>query len=138
MTVNYLVTLDLRYAKAPLIRGAVPDHDTILTTIGVYDNFDAACAAGNDVLTNLEARYPLHVYPDGRKASRSANRFSRTGGPFGSRVTLVSNLAYLKTPFRFFVKITRLNYHDVDGVIDYADSDARAYRAWKNRDDGVD
>jgi hypothetical protein len=81
---------------------------TNVVTIGVYDTFDEAVLQGNKQLELLENRFSLHKFPSGKEASKE--RFSLNGGCFGSKNTLVTNLAYLKTPFDFFFKITELKY----------------------------
>jgi hypothetical protein len=47
----------------------------------------------------LESKFSLHKFPSNNK-------------------TLVTNLAYLKTPFDFFFKITELKYSNILDVIE--------------------
>ncbi len=109
---KYLLTIEFRYNKK------VKNENEYLTkkiTIGVYNEFNEACKIGNLELEKLENRFKLHVYPSGVKAKKE--RFSVNGGPFWSKKTLISNLAYLKTSFDFYFKITTLKYEHVNNVI---------------------
>lgn len=83
--------------------------------IGVYDSYDDACIAGNEFLESMEKRFQLHKFPNGTYSRRY--RFSKNGGPFGGRNNLVTNLAYLQTPFSFFAKIETLKYAPIDETI---------------------
>lgn len=44
-------------------------------------------------------------------------RFSKNGGCFGSKKSLVSSLWHLKMPFEFFAKIDTLSYEDTEETI---------------------
>jgi len=105
---QYLTTIEFRYNT--------PTYKSNKVTLGISDTFEEACAIGNSVLEDLEKRFDLHVFPDGTPAEKE--RFSIDGGCFGSRHSLIANLAYLRTPFDFYAKITTLKYDDVSGVID--------------------
>jgi hypothetical protein len=85
-------------------------------TIGVYDTLNEAIVEGNKQLELLESKFSLHKFPNGKEANK--NRFSLNGGCYGSKKTLVTNLAYLKTPFDFFFKITELKYSNILDVIE--------------------
>jgi len=113
---KYLVTIEFRYAKLPKSERD-SCHASQNITIGVYDSFDEAILNGNDLLINLENKFDLHVFPNGRGVAKR-KRFSENGGPFGSKNILVTNLAYLRTPFDFCAKITTLDYLAIDNVID--------------------
>lgn len=107
---KHLVTLELRYNDSPKYGD---DHRQCISktiTIGVYDDFQEACDDGNAMLELLETRYPFHVFPDGTSRKE---RFSLRGGCFGSKKALITNLAYLKTPFDFYAKIDTLKYGNV-------------------------
>lgn len=114
---KYLVQLELWYNDAPKYTDNFTDRN-VKVTIGIYDEFDEACVNGNKLLENLESKFELHAFPDGRKATKE--RFSKNGGCFGSQKTLVTNLAYLKTPFYFNVQIKTLKYDSVDKSIEDA------------------
>ena len=104
---KYLVQIQFRYNS----------YESKTRTIGVYETFEEACEHGNNLLKQLESRFPIHVFPDsGREAEKE--RFSLNGGAFRSKNVLVTDLAYLKTPFSFFAKISTLNYEPVDSTID--------------------
>ena len=112
---KYLVTIEFRYKEISRVDGE-PGITSRTLTIGVFDDFGVACEKGNNLLVNLENRFPLHVYPGNCVAEKS--RFSQNGGVFGSRLTLVTNLAYLKTPFQFYAKISTLRFGDVNETTD--------------------
>lgn len=107
-----LVTIEFIYLGVP--KGVWDsEHKTKTITIGVFDSFEEACQEGNKVLQILEKKIKKHVFPDGREAV--PERFSKNGGCFESEKRLISDLAYLKTPFSFFAKITKLKF---DSIID--------------------
>lgn len=124
---QFLVKLELRYSDAP--DSIDSTHRTKKITIGVYDDFDTACINGNALLETLESKFPLHRFPDGRYAKKE--RFSKTGGCFGYPNTLVTNMAYLKTPFAFYAKIVTLKYHSVEESIEEAINAIKRYRDYK-------
>src|SRR5690554_5505803 len=100
---KYIVTIEFRYTEIPKSKH-LSGHTNKVITIGIFDDFDQACVEGNKVLEMLESKFPLHVFPKGRGTAKR-ERLSKTGGPFGSENNLISDLAYLQTPFQFFVKI---------------------------------
>jgi len=111
---KHLVTIEFRYNDAPGSFGSTYKEKVV--TIGVYDTFADAAKHGNDLLGTLEARFPLHVFPGGNKAAKE--RFSENGGCFGGKNYLVTNTAYLKTPFDFYAKITTLAHIPATEAID--------------------
>ena len=125
---KYLLTVEFRYSDAPKNPDDYTDKSNKVT-IGVYDTFDDACKYGNELLENLESKFPIHTFPDGTKAKK--DRFSRHGGPFGSKLDIVTDLAYLKTPFNFFAKITTLKYYNVDDTIKDVISATKRYAEYK-------
>tara|TARA_R110002073_G_scaffold3315_1_gene22321 strand:+ start:562 stop:912 length:351 start_codon:yes stop_codon:yes gene_type:complete len=108
---KYLVSIEFRYSKDDL-------YGSKEVIIGVYDDFEEACIGGNNLLINLESKFKLHTFPSGTVAKK--DRFSKNGGCFGSKNTLVTNSAYLRTPFDFYAKITTLNYDNIDSSIEEA------------------
>jgi hypothetical protein len=129
---KYLVDIEFRYSGEPLYHnGSVLRNKTL--AIGVYDNFEGACVAGNNLLEQLESRFPLHVFPSGKVAPKE--RFSKNGGCFGSKNTLVTNLAYLKTPFEFYAKITTLKFRDIDAEVDDVINSIKEYREYRSKED---
>ncbi len=122
---KHLVTIEYRYKRIP--KSDIDcEHTSKTITIGVFDGFHEACIHGNDALEALEARFSLHRYPSGKYAKKE--RFSLNGGCFGSKVSLVTNLAYLKTPFNFFAKITELIHEDIDSCVDGILDEVKEYR----------
>lgn len=83
-------------------------------------------------MVNLESKFDLHVYPNGKRVAKK-ERFSKHGGCFGSSHTLITNLAYLKTPFTFYVKISTLHIDSVDKTIEDVLNSVRKYRNYKNQ-----
>lgn len=122
---KYLVRIEFRYSDAPETEDGYHSKNKMVT-IGVYDTFEEACKNGNNLLEVLESKFELHQYPDGSKASKE--RFSKNGGLFGGKNTLVTNLAYLKTPFEFYVQIETLKYDPIDEVIKEVVSASKRYR----------
>ena len=112
---KYLITIEYRYTSKRTYESGnnITSNKTI--TIGIFDDFDTACIEGNKALEVLESKFNIHTYPDGRTAIKE--RFSKNGGCFGSKNTLVTDLAYLKTPFSFFAKITTLNFESVEDSV---------------------
>ena len=127
---KYLVRIEFRYSDAPEIE----DGNTFKikkVTIGVYDTFEDACQNGNNLLEILESKFKLHQFPDGRRAARE--RFGKNGGCFGSKNTLITNLAYLKTPFEFYAKIETLKYTPIDEVIEEVVNASKRYIRWDSK-----
>jgi len=110
---KYLVQIDFRYDNSG------GDYVSKKITVGgVFDDFDTAAMAGNEVLKGLEKRFPLHRFPDGSLAAKA--RLGRNLGPFGTNGDIVSNTGYLKTPFVFYVTVNTLYFDDIAGVVDIA------------------
>ena len=84
-------------------------------------------------MENLESKFELHVFPKGNKAKK--DRFSKNGGCFGGKKDLISNLAYLRTPFDFYAKITTLKYAPIDESIDEVLNSLKKYREYKLQED---
>ena len=119
---KYLVTIEFRYCDVLSDETEIA-HKTKTITIGIYDEFSSACENGNDVLKTMEDKFSLHEFPDGRKADKE--RLSRINN-------LVSNLAYLKTPFQFYLKITDLKYVEINEAINDILESIERYKNWKN------
>lgn len=105
-----LVTIEFRYLDKPR-----SDHfsgnETKTITVGVFDTLEEAIVEGNKALEIFEKHFKLNT------AWNRKERFSKNGGCFGSEKRLISNSAYLQTPFSFFAKITKLKYDDVEESI---------------------
>lgn len=112
---KYLLTIEFRYLTKPLNEDEFSLKNKKIT-IGIYEDFQVACDFGNKIMENLESKFQLHKFPDGRVADKE--RFSKNGGYVGYQKDLIVNLAYLKTPFEFYAKITTLEYTDINNVID--------------------
>lgn len=125
---KYLVRIEFRYSDAPETEDGSTSKNKMVT-IGVCDTFEDACQNGNNLLKVLESKFELHQFPDGRKASKE--RFSKNGGCFGGKKTLVTNLAYLKTPFEFYAKIETLKYNPIDKAIESVVSASKRYIDYK-------
>ena len=112
---KYLLTIEFRYQDMPKYEN---DSGSSIKkiTLGVFDDFDDACKKGNNTMEYLESRFKLHVFPSGLDAKK--DRFSKNGGCFGGKKDLISNMAYLKTPFTFYAKITTLKYDSIEQSID--------------------
>jgi len=129
---KFLLTIEFRYSDTPRHEDDYTSREKEVT-IGVYGDFDEACVVGNKVMETLESKFPLHVFPNGSKAKKE--RFSKNGGCFGSKNTLITEMAYLKTPFRFFAKITTLKYDILDEVIDNVVNATKRYKNYKDKED---
>ena len=125
---KYLLGIEFRYSDAPKTDDGYA-YRSKTVTIGVYDTFEEACKNGNSLLEYLESRFKLHQFPDGRNAEKE--RFSKNGGCFGSKKNLVTNLAYLKTPFQFYAKIETLKYGNIDESINNVISSVKRYKIYK-------
>tara|TARA_R110001632_G_scaffold230981_1_gene368944 strand:+ start:294 stop:695 length:402 start_codon:yes stop_codon:yes gene_type:complete len=123
---KYLVTIEFRYSDAPRHEDDYTSKNKEVT-VGVFDDFDNACLEGNKLMENLEGKFPLHVFPNG-KGTAKKERFSKNGGCFGSKKNLITNLAYLKTPFEFYAKITTLKYGDIDTIIGDVNDSTKRYK----------
>jgi hypothetical protein len=126
---SFLVTIEFRYSDKPDSHDSTSRNKKV--TIGVYDTFDEACIGGNKLMETLESKFPLHVFPNGRGTAKK-ERFSKNGGCFGSKHVLISNLAYLKTPFVFYAKITTLKKTPVDDTINSVVNSVNRYKEYKN------
>lgn len=115
-TEKHLVTIEFRYTTKFINEYEETENkDKNKTiTIGLFDTLEEAIIEGNKSLEVLESHFPLHTYPSGDKAKKS--RFCKNY-IFGQPNKLVTNLAYLKTPFRFFAKIQTLYYANTNDAI---------------------
>jgi hypothetical protein len=110
MQVKELVTIEFRYYDKPESEDFCGAKSKIIT-VGVFDTLDEAIAAGNEALEVFENHFELNSH------HKKRDRFSKNGGCFGTPNRLITNLAYLKTPFSFFAKITTLKYEPVENAI---------------------
>lgn len=123
-----LVTIEFRYNDKPISED-FGGYKTKTITIGVFDTLDEAIVEGNKALEIFEKKFKLHVFPKGYSAAKE--RFSKNGGCFGSANKLISNLAYLQTPFTFYAKITTLKYEDLEQTIFNVLEAGKRYKEYK-------
>jgi len=126
---KYLVTIEFRYRDKPKNENDC-SYKSKTITIGVYDTFNEACENGNNILEVMESKFKLHVFPSGEKAKKE--RFSKNGGSFKSKKALITNLAYLQTPFQFFAQIKTLKYTNTNESIDDIVTAIKRYKHSKN------
>ena len=125
---KYLLKIEFRYYDTLKIENEYTSKSKMIT-IGVYDTFKKACENGNNLLKVLESKFELHMFPNGSKAKKE--RFSENGGYLGSEKNLVTNLAYLKTPFAFYATIETLEYSPIDEVIENIISTSKRHINYK-------
>lgn len=104
---KYLVQIEFRYND--ISTDEEIRHQTKISTIGIYDCFSDACKNGNNVLETMESKFKLHEFPDGRKAERERLYQKRR---------VISNLAYLETPFSFYLQVKELKYDAIGETLE--------------------
>lgn len=120
-SVKYLVDLELRYTDKPKDHNDYPDHVSKTITVGIYDTYEEAVQAGNVMLeAELESKFPLN---------KNWNKKSRFGETYTK--CLISDLAYLTTPFSFFAHIKKLRISSVGEAIEEAVNAQGRYEEWK-------
>ena len=119
--IKYLLTIEFRYCDAPKYEDDGSGRIKKIT-IGIYDSFSEACASGNNLMENLESKFDLHVFPDGRVATKHR---------FNEQRDLITNLAYLKVGFSFYAKIQKLHLDSVDDAINNVVNSVNSYREYK-------
>ena len=122
---KYLVTIKLVYNDAPksdFLSGIT--QKTI--TIGVYDTQNEAITNGNKALEVFEKRF--HLNPNWNVKER----FSNNGGPFGEPKHIVTNTAWITTPFSLVAKITVLDQQDVEETINNVLDAQNRYKKYKD------
>lgn len=108
--IKYLITIEFRYRG--ISKGEWDsEHKNKTITLGVYDTIEEAILEGNKALEIFEKHFKLNTHWNVK------DRFSKNGGCFGNSKTLITNLAYLQTPFELYAKITKLDYLDVEETI---------------------
>ena len=99
---NYLLQIEFRYTVT--LDNDETEYKNKIITIWVYNTIKQAIENWNKELLKLESRYEKNIhYPLSR---------------FSENKKLITNLAYLTTPFTFFFSITELKYKDLDIVLD--------------------
>lgn len=122
---NYLLTIEFSYNDAPEHEGEPVQYIRKKITIGIYGTREEANLKGNKSMELFEKHFKLNPYHNRKE------RFSNNGGCFGSPKDLITNLAYLQTPFNFFAKITKLNYEDLEQTIMNATEAAKRHNEYK-------
>ena len=127
---KYLLTIEFRYNDAPKLEGEYEPSQSISKTItlGVFDTRDEANLTGNKAMEVFEKHFKLNPHYNKKE------RFSNNGGCFGNPNSLITDLAYLQTPFSFYAKIEKLKYEDVEQTIINAVEAVKRYRKYKLRD----
>jgi len=125
---KYLLTIEFRYSDAPKFENDLTSQNKTVT-IGVFDEFDTAAIKGNEVLEVFEKHFKLNSHYNRKE------RFSKNGGCFGSPKTLITDLAYLQTPFSFYAKIETLNYLNIEQTILDVIESAKRYKEYKLKEE---
>jgi hypothetical protein len=124
----YSVDLGLRYCDEPRNGSDYASNVSKTITIGIYETYEEAVRAGNSMLqSELESKFPLN------KNWNKKDRFGETYKEY-----LISDLAYLTTPFSFFAHINKLNLGSVSDAIDEAVNAEKRYAEWKKADCDLD
>lgn len=125
---KYLVTIRFTYNDAPkndFLSGIT--KKTI--AIGVYDTQNEAITNGNKALEVFEKYFPLNSHYNVKE------RFSKNGGPFGEPVYLITDMAWITTPFSLSAEITLLDYQDVEETINNVLEAQNRYKEYKDNKD---
>lgn len=126
---KYLLTIEFRFQEIPKSEFC-SEHKNKIITIGVFDDFNGACLEGNKLMETLENNFPLQAFPNERGVAKK-ERFSKNGGAFGSKKTLITDLAYLKTPFAFYAKIETLKMDGVEETIEGVINSVKKYKEYR-------
>ena len=122
---KYLVTIRFTYNDAPKdeFEGVCKSKPI---TIGLYDTQSDAITNGNKALEKFEKYFPLNPNWNVKE------RFSNNGGPFGEPVYLITNTAWIITPFALSANITVLDYQDVEETINNVIDAQKRYKKYKD------
>lgn len=118
---KYLVTIEFRYCDIKNYDDE-PSYISKTVTIGIYDCYNEACNYGNNILEVMENKFELHKFPDGRVAFKER---------LNKKNNLITNLAYLKTSFQFYLKITELKYDEINKTINEVLESVKRYNTYK-------
>jgi hypothetical protein len=101
---KYQVDIEFRYTTKN--DDDETDYHFKTCVIGIYNTLDDAVQAGNIMLeSQLETRFKLNEHWNVKE------RFSKNN-------VLISELAYLRTPFQFFARIKPLHFTDVGEAVE--------------------
>lgn len=124
-----LLTIEFRYKDKP--KGDWDSaHQTKTITIGVYDTLEEAIVEANKTLDIFEKHFKIHTFPTGSEAKKE--RFGKNNGCFGQPNKLITDLAYLRTPFSFFAKITTLKYDALEQTISEVLEAGKRHKEYEN------
>ena len=110
MKTQELAQIEFRYLGIPKNENYTKYKNKVIT-IGVFDDFEQAIKESNKVLEVFESHFKLN------SAYNKKERFGKNNGCFGSATRVITNLAYLKTPFEFYFKIQTLYFEDASETI---------------------
>ena len=113
---KFLVTMEYRYKDAPDWSDST--YREKVDTIGVFNNIQEAIEEGNKVLIELEKHFEINPNYNRKDRLSKNNR-------------LISNLAYLVTPFTFFLKVEKLKYNDCKDSIKEVLQSIENYKKYK-------
>ena len=122
---KYLVTIRFTYNDAPKDE-FLSGYTQKTITIGVYGTENEAIINGNKALEKFEKRFHLNPHWNVKE------RFSKNGGPFGEPKHLVTNTAWIITPFALSANITVLDYQDVEETINNVLDAQKRYKKYKD------
>lgn len=125
---KYLVTIRFTYNDAPKY-DFLSGYTQKTITIGVYDTQNEAIANGNKALEVFEKHFPLNPHWNVKE------RFSKNGGPIGDPKHLVTDMAWITTPFSLSANITVLDYMDVEATINNVLEAQKRYKEYKKNED---
>ena len=119
---KYLVTIEFRYSDVPDAWDST--HRSKKFTIGVYDSIEDAIVNGNKQLEIFEKHFKLNT------AWNRKERFSKDN-------KLISDLAYLQTPFQFFAKIDTLVYCNIEQELHNVMQAVKNYKEYQSAQDQI-
>lgn len=115
---KYLLQVELRYCSVPKTEYS-SEHHFEYTTIGIYDTLSEACDEGNKLLREIIAKHNL----------KTCDKFGEHNGCFGSPNLLVTNCCS-SDKIKYFAKIDRLRYYDLNERIENALTEQDKYNKW--------
>lgn len=107
---KYLVEIEFRYNIKPKDEND-SGYRSKKIAIAICEDFDKAALKGNKALEIFENHFPLNKHWNRKE------RFSKNGGCFGHKKNLITDSAYLETPFSFFASIKDLEFNDLEETL---------------------
>ncbi len=111
-----LLDIEFRYSKVPKSEYD-SDCGSRTVTIGIYDSLEEAVKEGNNVLNKLKKWFKF-------------NNCFKVHGLFGNPDRLVTN-CFSDQKVQFFAHIRKLEFLDIDNVIDEAFANSEKYSKWR-------